>query len=304
MVTKDKKDQFGLKRIPFVDGTQQAMSKRFQNLADLFLAANVKKSEYVPTWTAEKDEISYIDNFVLPKEQQDAENIPEKQEKLKPPFQAPDAAAKSIMMVDISVPGKTRFYFQSFNQTKIVRPETTFYFTMKGYKEADDAGITIADKLDAVIADGKLYFKSFTMARQFLKLDAYFAEASDDEIKKFAKHSKLFVSDVDDVIALVNPIMRKKFHNIISSKVLDHPKVSPTDIQALCSKIMLDIEISKVSGAKQIVLPTEKNKLERFLGFMSDDIYESMVTGTIMQSNSHRRYVLPTTPVKKPKKKK
>src|SRR5690606_22821394 len=101
-------------------------------------------------------------------------DAPQGFEDLQVPFTPQAPVIKAILAVD---PMNMRLYFQYFDRSRILRKDLTAIFKNGMFQRLDDPGITIDNRLTALIEGGRLYFRSFHRVRQFLNLDEFFKEA-------------------------------------------------------------------------------------------------------------------------------
>ncbi len=157
------------------------------------------------------------------------------------------------------------------------------------FQKLDDPGITIDNHLAAVIADGKLMFRSFHRVRQFLDLEDFFKEATDSDIKSVLSHEKLLVEDADSVLWSLSTRMRKRFSILIDSEILDHEKVTPEKIQNRARKFDgLDVKLKGSAGSRKVIFPTDAKTMGLFLRFLAEELYISELTEQAREANSSR----------------
>jgi hypothetical protein len=79
------------------------------------------------------------------------------------------------------------YYFQNFDKRKLLRNKSILYYNNETYNLLDNDGFIIDNIVNAVHKDQKLYFLSYANANKIFSLADFYQEATDEEIKTFAK---------------------------------------------------------------------------------------------------------------------
>jgi hypothetical protein len=180
--------------------------------------------------------------------------------------------------------GVTSVLIQLFeNRRLIANKGLTIFFSENTFKQMRESGLSLDNRLLAVLEGNKLKFQSFHFLSRVFDMSDYFKEATAEEMKVFAEHEKLFVDNLQNFLTLANVPIRKKITLILQSGVLDNF----TTEQIVASAQSFKVEI-KTSEDGRIVLPTNSTELRRLLRFLDEDYYESPLTQTHFVSNSKR----------------
>ena len=161
------------------------------------------------------------------------------------------------------------------------------------FHQLADPGVTISDRLTAVIVGTELLFRSFQRTNQFLDLTAHFKEATDAEIKTLLSHPSFSQTDPDAILKACKPAMRKKFSAILFSKVLDNEKVTPDRIQRGAKKFGIRLQVKAESGTRKLVFPENTPEAMKLLQYLAEELYISDLTEQPFETNSHRPLDLP-----------
>jgi hypothetical protein len=114
-------------------------------------------------------------------------------------------------------------------------------------------------------------FSSYHVAKRFLDLDAYYREATDDDLEVFADTSLIAFEDEASFKDNADSIIRKKVALLQSNKVLDDLSVSDIQTEAnIFNQGLSDHLISiKIDLDGKLVIPKEKNQLMELLRFLN-----------------------------------
>lgn len=275
-----------LQKVTLSRDLQSELSKLFEEQSSEYLGERVKSKSFTPTYTPLDGEVIEIDSFGLPDHLQNTLSAPQEFADLSMPFTDAAPVIKAILAVDSE---NQRFYFQYFDRSRILRRSATAIFKGGMFQKLDDPGITIDNHLAAVIADGKLRFRSFHRVNQFLDLKDFFREATDSDIELVLKHDKLAVEDADGIIATLSPRMRKRFSIVIASGILDHEKATPERIQSRAKKFDgIEVRLSGRPGERRVIFPSDAKTMGLLLRFLAEELYISEITEQQREANSSR----------------
>jgi hypothetical protein len=294
VVTRKPSLELDLQRIVVTSSLQTSLSTLYSEQSQEFTAADVHKRPFHGTYKPGKEEVVTINPFPLPALLERAAKNPQEFTEIQMPFTENGPTVKAILGVDDGASsGTKRFFFQHFDKTHILRPKRTFLFRSGMFHELTDPGVTVADRLTAVIVGPELIFRSFQRTNQFLDLTSFFKEATDGEIKMLLGHDCFHKNDSDAIVAACKPSMKKKFSAILHSKVLDHPKATPDRIRNGAKKFGLVLQVKVVSGDRKLVFPDEASERMKLLQYLAEELYFSDLTEQPFETNSHRPFVVP-----------
>jgi hypothetical protein len=244
------------------------------------------------TYTPSADMITQISPYDAPDLLKRGMEKPQEFEKIQMPFTKQAPVVKAILGIDDgAMSGKKGYYFQHFDKSHILQKDRTFLFRSGMFHHIADPGVTIANRLTAVILGQELLFRTYSRTNQFLDLSAFFREASDADIKSILSHGKFLGAEPEAIIPSCGPAVRRKFSAIVYSGVLDLDRATPDRIQDGMKeffKIKLDIKIDKATGGRRLVLPSDPAEILKLLEYLTDGVYASHLTGEPRLTNSHR----------------
>jgi hypothetical protein len=284
LIIKDKVRT--IQRIDLNQKTSNALNIEFEKQKNYFLHEK-EEQDFTGTYKLEKGEIFCIKKFTLE---------PDIQYTLKNPtsgdsFQSVsnNESIKTIFAIQYNehnIP--TNILFQTFVPSRIIDRDTLALFWVKNnFSKISKFGIVIAKKLDAIYycQQKSLYFYSYSNVRQFLNLDQYFHEATDEEIKKIFKDKDNPVNaigGVNHLLTLCDSVSRKKFTQINSSEILKNVKLSKIEKEAKKLKITINTSNGKLD------FPNDKKELKELLYFLAEDIYIGPLSDKRFISNSKK----------------
>lgn len=172
---------------------------------------------------------------------------------------------------------------QFFERRRLISNKgLAMFFSGDTFRQLSDEGLTLDNKLLAILTPDALRFQSFHYLKQVFELEDYFKEATNAELASFAQHEKLMVGDIATFQASASATIRRKVGLIIQSGVLE----SYTVEQIVASAQLLKIDISTSEG--KIILPSNSADLKKLLRFLDEDYYESALSQKRYLSNSKR----------------
>jgi hypothetical protein len=180
--------------------------------------------------------------------------------------------------------GGDQVLIQVFERRRLIATKNVaFFFSGNTFQRMSDAGLTLDNKLLAILDGNDLKFQSFHFVRRVFDVEDHFKEATSAEVKTFANHDKLAAEDPAAFEAGANSLVRRKIALILQSGVLDN--FTAEQIVATAQSFKLEI---KTTQEGKISLPTNATELRRLLRFLDEDYYESPLSQTHFVSNSKR----------------
>lgn len=281
---------FDLQRVRISSDLQESLSKLFLEQSQEFTKADVVKHAFAPSYRPNDNEVLSVSPYDLPDLLQRAATKPMEFAFLTMPFTKSSPVVKAIVAVDDGgSSGTTRYFFQHFDGRHILKPQRTFLFKSDMFQQLADPGVTIADRLTAVLVGTELLFRSYHLTAQFLDLTGQFKEATNEDIKAILGHKCFFSSDADAAVETCKPAMRRKFSEIQHSKILDHPNATPDRIKARAKKYGIEVQLKGPSSGRQVVFPADPKEAMKLLQFLAEELYSGEISDLPFASNSHRK---------------
>ncbi|EFG7499610.1 DUF4868 domain-containing protein, partial [Escherichia coli] len=146
---------------------------------------------------------------------------------------------------------------QSFDKRQVIDNRRTILQKMfqasNTFCQSTEHGIVIDNKLSAILAGTELKFKSFHMLRRIFDVDAYFREATNEELTSFSSHEKFSVVPGFDLTTIADSVIRKKVSLINKSRILEDYSV--TELRISASEIGVALEAEKIGEIEKIKMP-------------------------------------------------
>lgn len=272
-----------VRRIPLSRDVQGELRTLFDEQRAEFFAGCSEEVPFEANYTPEDYELLFIQDFQLPDPMKSALQNPLTVDRLNVKelveirgFFTGDAEAR-----EVSLQVFDKRHLISTRGFSIVLDKNTF-------RKLGDAGLTLDTKLTAALREGRLFFRSFALARRLFDLSRYFREATDQDLTSFASHQAVVFEDPGSLPANADSFVRKKVALIVQSGILD--KVRPADIVASAEKEFgLKFQVQTVGKQEKLVFPSAKKPLKQLLRFLDGDYLTFVVTGGRYLSSSKRR---------------
>ncbi len=176
---------------------------------------------------------------------------------------------------------------QFFDKKRVISTNGLSIFHAENvYKKIEGIGLTLDSKLTAIIHEKNLRFHSFHLVRQIFDMSNYYKEATDCDIKQFAKTPCLHVSSTSNLVDVSDTWIRRKLWLISQSQILQ--KASVDDIKKVADEFNIDLSLTSTDGVVQIVIPDDKKELKKILRFLDEDYYKSPILKKKYITNSKR----------------
>lgn len=273
-----------VRKVPLVQDMQRDLTVHFEVLRSEFKTADTQFYEYDPGYRPQPGELFEVTPFEM--------SADLKALSPSPPLLATitdDELESGNLRAVVGVSqanslSETVFVFQALDARQVIRREGfTFFASGNLFRKNDRAGITVRDRIDAVVEDGNLYFASEFVVRRFLDLTALFEEATDADVAAFLGEKLFSVADTAVVVRLADQWVRRKIKLVESRGIL--AKVKAKQVQEAASTFGLEFKVK----ANRIVMPTDKKGLKDLLRFLDEDYLESNLTETQFMVNSKRK---------------
>lgn len=232
------------------------------------------------------DEYLAIERFCVPEEIRQAVRDPLGVE----PFRRGEEAFPPIKMLFVGDCEKSEdsvrfhFAFQRFRKEQYLSANQINLFLDKNtFIRQRNFGLGITDTVDCLYTDEALCFSSFYYARQVFDLRNYYREATDTELASFSDNPGLVLEDKDVFMKSADSWIRRKISLIQDSGVLETHK--PAELVERAEEIGLHLTTKE----DKLVLPKDKKQVKVILGFLDEEAYKGIFSGTTYLANSKRK---------------
>jgi hypothetical protein len=198
------------------------------------------------------------------------------------------SSIKSLFSGYTADDGSSVALFQNFDRRKIISPQgMSLFHTDNVYKKVDGVGLTLDDKLSAILIDKSIQFFSFHNVRKVFDLSQYYVEATNSDLNDFSSLASIHIDNKDEFLAIADSWIRRKVSLISQSKILENVEIDTIVETAKMFNIEIGI-IERESGAKAIIMPKIKAEIKKLLRFLDEDYFQSSLQQKPFISNSRR----------------
>lgn len=243
-----------------------------------FINENIEVVEFNGQYKPEESEVLYVD-MQLPSS---FNSIPDN--------------THEINLVDFSDGDKVKticlyhngdYYFQCFANRFICKTNRiALFYSGDTYQLLNDpSAFSIEESVHALYHAGRLYFKSYTQAKQIFDLSQYYTEATNQEIDDIFVGDLFVGTDCEWLKNNADSQIRKQITLLKSSGLLNIIDPTTRSFRAWARKANIPAGVYQ-SG--HIVLPCNKKECKVVLAFLNEDLFEGVFSQKIYRSNSKR----------------
>lgn len=197
------------------------------------------------------------------------------------------ASVTAILMGYRSAQGERIALMQAFDRRKIISSAgISLFHSANVYRKVDGVGLTLDNRLSAVLVDDALKFFSFHMLRRMVEVSRYYVAATNADLAAFVRIPSIHVEDEDAFVAMADTSIRRKVTVIRESGILDG--YAPDVIRDAALSFGIDIHVEAVGGRDVLFLPGTKAELKKVLKFLDEDYYQSTLQSINYVTNSKR----------------
>ena len=180
--------------------------------------------------------------------------------------------------------GSTKVLIQQFSSRQMLSNKFALVSKGDAFQRLSDQAFTLDTSLTCILEEGKLKFKSFHKMRSIIDLSDFYREATETEVKSFAKHPTFKVADVERFLSQSDQTIRKLIHSVTRMETLDN--YSAKAIKEAAKDVKIDIAMKK----RRIVMPESRAEVKILLHFLNDGLYEAPLSKQRYVTNSKKRY--------------
>jgi hypothetical protein len=193
---------------------------------------------------------------------------------------------KALFTGRVDSVGKVIVFVQLFEKRRIISTGglLTLVLNSQHYTKFHTIGMTIDEKISAILYDKKLRFFSFFVARQIFDLSDHYIVATDKDLNDFASLPIVEVHDNKKFFENADTWVRRKIALIKQNGVLDEVPIA--DIKKVATQFGVNVFTKKNSEIEMIVMPEDKAELKKLLRFLDEDYYNSSLRSLPHLTNS------------------
>jgi hypothetical protein len=255
---------------------QQQLRRMVLEQRDNFISPDLERVAFDPTYKTDEESVLCIEGFTL------QENIREAIDNHNevPLFGGKDEVAQVKALFHVGSPEQV--YFQCWRHFEVLsRKKIWLFLDGDSFDLEERAPLVIDSRLDAVYWEGDLLFRSYGNANSMLDMLDYVSEATEQDIKSFAKLS-IFGGSASELGKHCSNLHRRQIRALVQDGGLDSLTVDKLKAQAEGNAYKLQLKSGKV------VMPTGGKALSELLSFLQDRVYLGPVTGRPLLANSAR----------------
>ncbi|HAU1759016.1 TPA: DUF4868 domain-containing protein [Legionella pneumophila] len=181
-----------------------------------------------------------------------------------------------------TVNGFTKVLVQRFTSMQVLQKKWALLQVGNAFRQLTEPAFSLDSTLTCVIEDSKIKFKSQQKLRSIINMQDIYKEATDQEVRDFATHETLEISDIDDFLGIADQTTRKLIRAISRSNTLNNYAVN--DIYTAANRVGVTINVKN----GKIVMPNTRADVKNLLRFLEDSLYEAALTGQRYITNSKR----------------
>ena len=277
--------EFRIARIPVTRELQEEISQVFLLQEEQFHFDIEETIKFDGKYRPDENELLFIDDF---------DDVDGLLEAIQNPSGYPELEISSRGMEAIRAifcgyvnNGSSRILIQCFDKKRIISASGfSIFHSGDTFRKFDGSGLTLDNKLTAILDGNVLKFASFHFVRRVFDMSGYYKEATNQDLIDFCNHSALIIENQEEFRKISDSWIRRKVGLIQQSGILD--RYLPSQIAEVAKLFSIDINILDIGGQIKISLPMNRQEIKRILRFLDEDYYEAPLTTTRYLSNSKR----------------
>ena len=270
------------KRVRLNEMVQRDLAELFNAQEESFRKDVVHEIPFYGTWKPDDDELLIID---LP---QEAEVLVETVHATATSIEDIDATEfakegiRAIFTGAATDSGKTKVLVQRFTAHQLLERKFSLVLTNNAFRRISEPAFTLDTSLTCIIEDDRIKFKSQQRLRSIINLTEVYRAATDQEVRAFANHDRLDVSDVDAFVTDTDQTTRKLISMILRDGTLDHYDTTMIKGAAQSTGLMVHVRRDR------IMLPSKRMEVKDLLQFLTESRYAGPLSGKPYVTNSRR----------------
>jgi hypothetical protein len=269
------------KRVRLDAAVQQGVEDVFENQEREFRADVTEEVPFEGSWKPDADEFLTID-------------IPEEAEVFERTIRGnatavPDIDTGHFMEEGIKAlfTGRVRHghavvLVQRFTSQQVLSKTFSLFQHGNSFRQLTDTAFTFDSKLTCIVEEEKIKFKSLFNLRSIINMTDLYREATDQEVRDFGSHRRLYIADMQGFLANTSQTSRKLIHAITGSGVLN--SYTPQQIQQAAQPTGLALNIEQ----GRLAMPMTGPEVKKVLQFLNESRYLGPLSQQPYVTNSQR----------------
>ena len=271
------------KRVQLEGPVQTQVEAIFSEQCDQFFASVTDEVPFDGQWQPDENELLTID---IPPEAEIFVNTIESNAISIDPIDTGNFADEGIRAIFAGKPlGRaTRVLVQRFTSGQVLSKKLAFIDLQADnrFRRLENPAFTLDTSLTCIVEGGQIKFKSQQKLRSIIELTEIYREATDGEVREFAAHPKLDVTDVEFFVQDTDQTIRKLIRAVTTEGILD--EYSSVDIQEAAQATELNVSVRD----DRIVMPTGRSEVKSLLQFLNESRYSGPLSGQPYVTNSRK----------------
>lgn len=272
-------------RMPLTAEVQAGITELFRAQEQEFFQGIEEEIKFDGMYRPEESELLYINHF------DDMDGI--KSAILRPQgcqeFMLKSGSLESIKAIFSGYikNGTIRVMLQVFDRRSIINAHGfSLVHADYAFSRFEGGGLTLDNKLTAIIEDDSLKFASYHYLRQIFDMSAYCRDATDQDLKVFIQNTALQFTDAQAFIDVADAWVRRKVLLIQQSGILDNCPVGK--IESAAKHCDFKMQLAGEAGRERIVIPADRQEIKQILRFLDEDFYQSPESSSKYKAKARR----------------
>lgn len=154
------------------------------------------------------------------------------------------------------------------------------------FKRIQDPGLLVGDDVHVALAHDRLVFRSLWWARRVFDLEAYYVEATQEQMDVFMQRADIRV-ETEGFAESASQWERKRISYLVQSGLLD--QTTPLEVREKAAVYGIQVGVEPGDAGDQIVVPDDSVQRKALLKFLEEDYYVGPITETKFVANSKRK---------------
>lgn len=261
-------------RLALSNDVQSGITELFRSQENEFFQGIEEEIRFDGLYRPEENELLYINNF---------DDVDGLKAAILRPQGVQEFSLKSVALDSIKAlfsgyikNGSIRVLLQGFDRRRIINANGfALVQSENAFNRFEGGGLTLDNKLTAIIEDDNLKFASFHYLRQIFDTSAYCKEANDQDLRVFVQNPSLQFADAQAFIDSADAWVRRKIVLIQQSGILDFCPANKLAATAKFCDLNIQLAGAGASGQEKIVIPADRQEVKQILRFLDEDYFLS-----------------------------
>ena len=206
------------KRVRLSEDVQQDVEDLFERQEQEFRRSYREEVPFTGDWKPDEDQVFTVD---APIEAESLVDVVTANAFSVDEMNQTSFADEGIKALFTGSQGSGPVLVQRFTAQQLLEKKLALVGRYDAFGRLSDPAFTLDTSLACIIENGALKFKSYQKLRSIFDMTGIYREATDQEVREFAMHHRLEVTDVEEFLSGADQTVRKLIHGIRKSNVLE-----------------------------------------------------------------------------------